>query len=85
LPTLVGFEASYVIYVALHVLTYVSILALAAFYQTYGLLLCLLTIPASFNLVRKFNTEEIKMLDQETAQFHTLFGVAMLVGVISGY
>ena len=84
LPTLIGFQASYQIYTALLVLTYVSIPVLAFMFNMYGIFLCLLTAPQAVTLVNKFGSE-IEMLDQETAQFHSMFGLAMLVGIMSGY
>ena len=44
-PTLIGFQASYQIYIALLVLTYVSIPVLSYMFCMYGILICLLTAP----------------------------------------
>ena len=56
IPTLIGFQASYQIYNALLVLTYVSIPVLAYTFNIYGILICLITTPQALTLVNKFGT-----------------------------
>jgi len=62
LPTIIGFKASYQIYTALLVLTYISIPLLAYSFNMFGILICLLTAPQAMGLINKFGTD-IEMLD----------------------
>ena len=84
LSTLLGFKASYIIYAAIYIVTYISIPLLAHAWKMNGLYVTFLTMPSALKLVSKFGTD-IETLDQESAQFHSLFGISMLIGIISGY
>ena len=84
--TLLGFNASKILYKAMIFSVYVFTLMLAKFgdgeHAFVGQILVLVTIPIAFNLIiHIFTKENIINADEETAKFHLLFGISMAVGI----
>lgn len=82
LASILGFDYSYYFYVLLLVGAYLSV-AVISFYQHYGCLLTLLTLPLALNLNHKFLKNDMTTLPEETAQTHLPFGLLLLVGILS--
>lgn len=82
LATLLDFENSYYVYVALIIIAYSSALYIAYFLHL-GCSLTFLTLPFAWQLMRKFQKQQMHMLTEETAQLHLLFGVFLFVGIVS--
>jgi len=81
LAALIGFDLSFLFYVALVVGSYLAVVYIALFLH-YGVLLCLLTLPLAIDLVNKFSQKKMLDLAEDTAKMHLPFGLLMFIGIM---
>lgn len=82
LATIVGFNISLYIYIALFVGAYAAIIYIALF-QHSGCLAVALTVPLAIGLIKKFKEKDLKELPEETAKMHLPFGILLLIGILA--
>ena len=80
MATLIGSELSYVVYAALFVGSYVSVVGIAYWYH-WGALASLLTIPLALDLLKRYRDKNMTELPEETAKMHLPFGVLLWLGI----
>jgi len=81
LANLVGLRMSFIIYISLLMGAYLSSVYISARYHS-GCLLSFITLPMAIDAIKKFNSNNLINLDQETAKMHLPFGLLMVVGVL---
>lgn len=81
LATVLGFNASKVVFDVLLTSAYTSVLYIAL-YEYWGCIAALLTIPSAFDLKNKFNDKtSMLLLPEEVAKMHLPFGLLMFLGI----
>lgn len=80
--TLIGPKNSSLLYTALIIGSYLSIIYIAMFYR-WGCVATLLTVPLSVKMCQDCQGGKLVGLPEETAKMHLPFGAMMLLGILS--
>jgi len=81
LATLLGARWSYVVYAGLLFGSYASVLFISYLYH-WGCAAALLTLPLSFDLLKRYTDRKMADLPEETAKMHLPFGILLWLGVL---
>ena len=81
LANIVGLRVSFLIYISLIVGAYLTSVYISARFHS-GCLLSFITLPMAIDAIKKFNSNNLINLDQETAKMHLPFGLLMILGVL---
>jgi len=81
---LVGYDTAVKFYHSLFILAYLTNIFLAIYFKRYCVFITFLSIPPAYGLNKNLE-KEIEKSDENTAKFHTMFGVLMLIGLLIGY
>uniref|UniRef100_A0A7S0SXL2 1,4-dihydroxy-2-naphthoate octaprenyltransferase n=1 Tax=Chromulina nebulosa TaxID=96789 RepID=A0A7S0SXL2_9STRA len=80
LATIVGPDISYLIFLALLIGSYLSIIIIGLIYH-WGCLAALFTIPLALSLDKHYREGKMVDLPAETAQLHLPFGIILALGI----
>ena len=80
LAILIGFEYSSLLYSIFFVLSYISTLYIAVFYN-WGALAVFLTVPIVYDLISQCRLGKVVGLTEETAKLHSLFGLLLFLSI----